>query len=879
MALSPGDRLGPYEILAPLGAGGMGEVYKAKDTRLDRFVAVKVLPEQLAKDPDLLARFDREAKAVAALNHPNILALHDFERQGDVAYAVMELLEGESLRGHLAQGPLPPRKAVELAIQLARGLSAAHEKGVVHRDLKPENLWVTNDGRLKILDFGLAKQVFRSEGPMHSQLATEAFRSGDASATEQGVVLGTVGYMSPEQVRGEAVDARTDIFSFGAVLYEMLTGVRAFVKNSATETLAAILRDDPPEPETTGRTISAGLLRIIHHCLEKNSSQRFRSAHDVAFALENLSSGSGIAAPEAPAAPRRRKMPWTVALAAFLAVVAGLAGWVLRGGPPPEPVFHRLTFEQGTVENARFGPDGKTVLYSARWKGGPPTLYSIPAGSLESQRLNVESSTLLAVSKDNELAVVLSPLLTYGLYPGNLARVPASGGGAREIERSVLAADWNPLSGELAAVTVRRAEWTLESPPGKALRVAAGIDYPRFSQRDGSLVFFENHLGLGWPLLPKPGDIVVLDPAGHARVLAKDRRCTGLAWSAKGDEVWFSEWTDGRRSTLSAVSLSGNVRTIWSGPGNVALQDIAADGRALVQTRQIQDGVLVLAEGATRERDLSIYDGTFSIDFTPDRRAMLVNERGGGGGAEGSVFLAPLDGSPPTKLGKGRAEALSPDGTLVLVGTPESPDRYTLVPTGSGPSSVVELSGIVSNQIARFLPDGKRFVFQGSAEGKAIRLYLKDTRTSEAPKPVTVEGTLVWQGANPVSPDGRSILVIKDLGANAVDEIVSIDDGVETPIAGKEPRDIPIRWTADGRGIYVFKREGLPARIVRLDPWTGKKELVKEFMPADPGGITGISSVTLSADAKLFAFNYRRRISELFLVEGLEQESRALPKK
>ena len=230
MALSPGDRLGPYEILAPLGAGGISEVYKAKDTRLDRFVAVKVLPEQLAKDPDLLARFDREAKSVAALNHPNILALHDFERQGDVAYAVMELLEGESLRGHLAQGPLPPRKAVELAIQLARGLSAAHEKGVVHRDLKPENLWVTNDGRLKILDFGLAKQVFRSEGPMHSQLATEAFRSGDASATEQGVVLGTVGYMSPEQVRGEAVDARTDIFSFGAVLYEMLTGVRAFVK-------------------------------------------------------------------------------------------------------------------------------------------------------------------------------------------------------------------------------------------------------------------------------------------------------------------------------------------------------------------------------------------------------------------------------------------------------------------------------------------------------------------------------------------------------------------------------------------------------------------------------------------------------------------------
>jgi Tol biopolymer transport system component len=848
----------------------MGEVYKAKDTRLDRFVAVKVLPAQFAKDPDLLARFDREARSVAALNHPNILALHDFERQGDLAYAVMELLEGESLRARLSQGPLPPRKAVELAIQLARGLSAAHEKGVIHRDLKPENLWLTNDGRLKILDFGLAKQVFRPEGPMHSQLATEGFPTSSAGSTEQGMVLGTVGYMSPEQVRGETVDARTDIFSFGAVLYEMLTGARAFVKNSATETLAAILRDDPPEPETSGRSIPVGLQRIIHHCLEKNPSQRFRSAHDVAFALENLSSGSGVVSIADAAAPRTRKTPWAAALVALLAVAGGLAGWILRGGPPPEPVFHRLTFEQGTVETARFGPDGKTVLYSARWKGGPPTLYSIPAGGFESQQLNVESSTLLAVSKDNELAVVLSPLLTYGLYPGNLARVPASGGGAREIERSVLAADWNPLSGELAAVTVKRADWTLESPPGKALRAAAGIDYPRFSARDGSLAFFENRVGLGWPLLPRPGDIVVLDPAGEAHVLATGRRCTGLAWSAKGNEVWFSEWTDGRRSTLCAASLSGKVRTIWSGPGNIALQDIAADGRALVQTRQIQDGVLVLEEGAARERDLSIYDGTFSVDFTPDRRAILVNERGAGGGPEGSVFLAPLDGSLPTKLAKGRAEALSPDGKLVLVGMADRRDQYTLVPTGSGPSSVVDLSGIASNQIGRFLPDGKRFVFQGSAEGKQIRVFLMDPEKREAPKPLTIEGTLVWQGGNPVSPDGKLLFVLRDLGADAVDELVSIDDGAVTPIAGKEPRDIPIRWTADGRGIYVFKREGLPVRIFRLDPWTGRKEFVKEFMPADPGGITGMSSVTMSADAKTFAFNYRRRISELFLVEGLK---------
>ena len=865
----PGDRLGPYEIVASLGAGGMGEVYKAKDTRLDRFVAVKVLPEQLAKNPDLLARFDREAKSVAALNHPNILALHDFAREGEIAYAVMELLEGESLRARLAQGPLPARKAVELAVQLARGLAAAHEKGVVHRDLKPDNLWITSDGRLKILDFGLAKQVFQREGSTLSHLATEGIAAGVAGSTEKGMVLGTVGYMSPEQVRGETVDARTDIFSFGAVLYEMLTGAKAFVKDSATETLAAILRDDPPAPEITGRSIPAGLQRIVHHCLEKHPAQRFRSAHDVAFALESLSTGSEVSSVAPPAGPRTRKRFGTAALVAVAVVAAAVAGWLLRGAAPPEPVFQRLTFAQGTVENARFGPDGKTVLYSARWKGEPPTLYSIPAGSHEAQRLNVQSASLLAVSRDNELAVVLSPLLTYGFYPGTLARVPASGGGAREIEPNVLAADWNPITGELAAVTVQRADWTLESPPGKALRTARGIDYVRFSRRDGSLAFFENRIGLGWPLLPQPGSIVVIDPQGKERVLATGRRCNGLAWSAVGDEVWFTEWIDGRRTTLSAASLSGRVRTIWSGPGHVSLQDVAPDGRALVQTRNIQDGVVVLPEGALRERDVSIFDGTLAVDFTPDRRALLISERGAGGGPEGAVFLTPLDGSLPIKLGKGRAESLSPDGRWVLVGSVERPDRYTLVPTGSGQASEVDLKGILSNQIGTFLPDGNRFVFQGAPEGKQIRLYLVDPAKNEAPKPITVEGTLVWRGASPLSPDGRSLLVLKDLGGKNTNEIVSIEDGTATPFVGHEPRDIPIRWTADGRGIYVFSREGLPVRIFRYDPWSGKKEPVKEFMPADPGGITGMSSVVMTPDAKSFAFNYRRRISELFLVEGL----------
>jgi Tol biopolymer transport system component len=609
----------------------------------------------------------------------------------------------------------------------------------------------------------------------------------------------------------------------------------------------------------------------VHHCLEKSADQRFRSAHDVAFALENLASGGESAAPfTAPFARRNRKTSWKwAAIVAGVAGVAAAAGWLARGGPAPEPTFHRLTFQQGTVENARFGPDGKTVLYSARWKGGPPTLYSIPPGSLEPQQLNVGSSTLLAVSPENELAVLLSPLLTYGLYPGKLARVPAAGGGAREIEPNVLAADWNPRSGELAAVSVLRANWQLESPPGKVLRAGPGIDFPRFSKRDGSLAFFENAVGLSWPLLPASGDVVVLDPAGKASVIAAGRHCTGLAWSPAGDEIWFTEWSDGRRTTLYAASLSGKLRTIWSGPGNLALQDVSVDGRALILTRQVQDGVLVLEEGQARERDVSIFDGTVAIDFTPDRRALLVNERGGGGGPGGSVFLTPLDGGLPVKLSKGQAEALSPDGKQVLLTNEGRPGRFTLVPTGSGSPTEFEVEGVRSNQLAKFLPDGRQVVFQGTNGDRPIRLYLAEVGKNQSPRPLTPEGTLVWKGANQVSPDGRSIFFFRDSVDGGTDEVLSLADGSATPILGREPRDIPIRWTEDGRGIYVFKREGLPVRISRLDLATGTKSLVKEFMPADPGGISGMSSVTMTADARLYAFNYRRRISELFLVEGL----------
>jgi eukaryotic-like serine/threonine-protein kinase len=285
VALSGGTRLGPYEILAPLGAGGMGEVYRARDTRLDREVAIKVLPERLAADAKALSRFEREAKAVAALSHPNILAIHDFGEDHGVRFAVTELLDGETLRERIARARLTWRRAVEIGTAVAEGLAAAHAKGIVHRDLKPENVFLTSSGLVKILDFGLA----RSDVPFSGEATSTPTTS---MQTEAGTVLGTVGYMSPEQVSGESVDVRSDIFSFGCLLYEMLSGRRAFVGKSAGETLASILRDHPPEIAVLGVALPAALERVAARCLEKNRDERFQSARDLAFHLKEVSSGS-----------------------------------------------------------------------------------------------------------------------------------------------------------------------------------------------------------------------------------------------------------------------------------------------------------------------------------------------------------------------------------------------------------------------------------------------------------------------------------------------------------------------------------------------------------------------------------------------------------
>ncbi|HSE64868.1 MAG TPA: serine/threonine-protein kinase, partial [Thermoanaerobaculia bacterium] len=329
MTLQAGTRLGAYEILAPLGAGGMGEVYRARDAKLEREVAVKVLPASVANDSDALARFEREAKAVAALSHQNILAIFDFGRHEGVAYVVTELLDGDTLRGKLDAGPISQKQATDYGLQIARGLSAAHERGIVHRDLKPENVFVTRDGHVKILDFGLAKRI-------------EAAKPGEATEaptvdgqTEPGKVMGTVGYMSPEQARGLPVDHRSDIFSLGSILYELFSGRRAFKKDTPGDTLAAIIRDEPPELTAIGRDVSPSLDHIVRHCLEKDPGDRFQSAKDITFALSEASGPATVTSIAEPVSARAPGKRWVLAAAAaavgILLAVVGL--FLVRRAP------------------------------------------------------------------------------------------------------------------------------------------------------------------------------------------------------------------------------------------------------------------------------------------------------------------------------------------------------------------------------------------------------------------------------------------------------------------------------------------------------------------------------------------------------------------
>jgi Tol biopolymer transport system component len=858
MTLAAGTRLGPYEILAPIGAGGMGEVYRAKDPRLGREVAIKVLPASFSQDADRLRRFEHEAKAAGVLNHPNITAVYDIGQHDGAPYVVQELLEGETLRAELASGRLASRKALDYALQIAQGLSAAHEKGIVHRDLKPENLFVTKDGRLKILDFGLAKLMRPdAEGAPLTEIPTET------AGTEPGVVLGTVGYMSPEQVKGKAADARSDIFSFGAILYEMLSGSRAFRGDSAADTMSAILKEDPPDLSVTNQTISAALERIVRHCLEKNPERRFHSAHDLAFDLEAL---SGVSTPAGTAVitGHERRPKWMLG-AAGLALCAGVGLASFFAGRSIGPfrgsrgvTFKPLTFRSLPIFRALFAPDGRTVVFSAAPEGNRPELFTLAPEYPEPRPLGVPDAQLLSVSSKGELALLThARYIHHRLFTGTLARMPLGGGAPREVLEGVREADWSPNGESLAIIRDVDGKDRLEYPIGNVLYATGGyVSDLRFSPGGDRIAFLEHPYRFD-----DRGGVAVVDLTGKKTGLAEGYWAEqGLTWWPDGKEVFFSAGPGYSNFDVRAVTLTRRNRVALPSSGGLTLFDISRERRWLAAREDVKWRLMAMAPGAKVERDLSWLDGSDAVAISADGRSLLFTEYSGAFGNNYAVCLRKTDGSPVVRLGEGRAGDLSPDGRWALAVVLTSPDRLMLYPTGPGEPRRLESGEIREYSSARWFPDGKRTLVCGTDSKNASRCYVQAVSGGK-PRPVTSEGTR--EGI--VSPDGTLLLV---QGSRDEYKLYPSAGGESRPVSSLAPDDIVARWTADGRGFLAYRQSEVPARLERVDLATGRRDFVRLLAPPDLAGVVSITGVTVAGDESAYAYSARQRRSDLFLVEG-----------
>jgi eukaryotic-like serine/threonine-protein kinase len=854
MTLSPGTRLGPYEVLGSIGAGGMGEVYRARDAKLNRFVAIKVLHGQFAADPDRLARFEREAQAIAALSHPGILAIHDFGTANGVTYAVMELLEGGTLRQRLESVPIPPRRAIDLAIQIVRALAAAHDKGIVHRDLKPENIFVTADGHVKILDFGLARLM---------PSAADAAATMTQVRTADGLVLGSVGYMSPEQVRGAVADHRSDIFSFGAVLYEMLTGRPAFRRDSAVETMNAILKEDPPDPTLSDQRLAPALSRTVRHCLEKEPAERFQSARDLAFDLEALRDGSDLTATVVPGRQQRR-LP--IAAAVVLAA-ASLAAGLFAGrqfvrdvpaGPSKPPSFARLTFEQGSIWNGRFAPDGKTIVYAAAWRGEPIRTFLSRTESATSTPLNLPNAHLLAISSSGELAVSIDHAFLGWMGEGTLARVPLLGGGPRPIVENVREADWTPDGSSLAVVRQVGGRERLEFPIGTVLYETSGyIADIRFSH-DGQRIAFTDH-----PVFAdNNGDVAVIDRSGRKTTLESGLiGLRGLVWSPDGSEVWFTAGNPpAAGALLRAATLDGRKRVVHSLPTAWKILDVARDGRLLFVGDTSLRHIDLYAPGETQPRDFSLFEQGTANAMSSDGKSILITDQ-----ADLTTWLRRVDRPEPVRLGEGESLDFSPDMQSVLSVVYGPPSRLSILPIGAGDAKALPNPQGLTISAGSWLPDGKHVVFLGALGNEALRGYVQNVHDGKM-RPFTEPGVApvrFWE--LPVSPDGSRVAMISHDGRAIIH-----------PIAGGAPVEIPtvvrgeypVSWTADGRALFVAGPSGVPQQVFRIDLSTGRRSPWKELRPSQIAGIR-LSQVSVTPGGRSFLHMYSRLLSNLYVAEGI----------
>ncbi len=847
-----GQRIGSYQVERLIGEGGMGLVFKARDVQLNRSVAIKVLPAERLGDPERKRRFLQEAKATSLLNHPNIVTVHGITHERDADFLVMEFVAGKTLDQLIPAKGLPLKQALKYALEIADAVQAAHAAGIVHRDIKPSNIMITEQGRVKVLDFGLAKLTEPENAPDPDQTAP--------LTTQAGLVFGTAAYMSPEQAQGGRADTRSDIFSFGALLYQMVTGRRAFAGDNVITTLASVINQQPAPLSTLVPNVPRELEWIIAQCLKKDPNRRIQHIVDVKIALEAVLELLEAPPEPVPRARTRRRWIAPVVLAALLGIGAGVWG-SLRLFHKEPITFQRLTFRQGDIIGSRFAPNG-TIVYSAVWDGASPAFFVAQPGSREARPLDLPSGTIQSISASGEMAILLGAGPSSTL--GTLARAPLAGGAPRPVLENVSSADWSPSGDALAVIRTLNGQHRIEYPIGNVLYQTSSLRPPvflRVSRHRDRVAFFDLNTGGGFSL--KTISLKDSDTRRRTRILSQGwRGVAGLVWSPNDSQLWFAGERTGSDPGIYAVDLSGHERLLTQIAGWPSVEDIAPDGRMLVVNIDSRIGIRCLTPGAKEETDLGWLDTSAIRDISNDGKEIVLMELSSGQGQNSAIYLRSTDGSPAVRLGYGNRPALSPDGKWVACLRKNGANlQIVLLPAGAGEEKPLRTAGI-QPETAEWFPDGQHILFTGNEPAQPPRTYTYDLASDQV-HPVTPPGVR----ATAVSPDGRSVISVRDGKAS----LLSLA-GRPTILLGTIGSDTSvIRWSADGAHIFLERTdaEQRKAAILRMDARSGRLETVRDLKLPDRSAFF-FEDARLSADGQSYAFSYQRDSSTLYLVNGLK---------